>query len=288
MEKIRSSSSGKEANKKRAVKGMTKIRQTIEGRRKNRERALRGMENLRRNIEYTHEEHLRRKKQRFGHSFSESVDKFKEVIRLSASYVCSCCHQTWFRHSVRDVSSLDKISLDSHLLKKCLTGYISVANCEWMCSTCLFNIKQGKIPKLSVINGMKFPTRPAELNLSNLEERLISLRIPFMQIRALNSGGQFSLKGSIVNVPADIEPTIHALPRLRKKSETIPVKLKRMKEFKHGVRTENVRPLAVMTALRTLLKTSPLYREADITIDDKWNIDDTEVIEDDRIKRSTS
>ena len=82
---------------------------------------------------------------------------------------------------------------------------------------------------------MKFIEKPAELNLNNLEERLVSLRIPFMQIRALNSGGQFSLKGSVVNVPSDIEPTIHILPRLQNKTETIPVKLKRMKEFKHAV-----------------------------------------------------
>ena len=148
---------------------------------------------------------------------------------------------------------------------------------EWICNTCLNNLKRGKIPKLSVANGMKFIEKPAELNLNHLEERLISLRIPFMQIRALNSGGQFSLKGSVVNVPSDIEPTIHALPRLQNKSETIPVKLKRMKEFKHAVATENVRPAAVMSALQTLLSTSQLYKDANITIDDKWSVDNREV-----------
>ena len=123
---------------------------------------------------------------------------------------------------------------------------------------------------------MKFPKKTPQLNLSNLEERLISLRIPFMQIRALNSGGQFSIKGSIVNVPADIEPTIQALPRLCNQSETIPVKLKRMKEFKHAVATENVRPLAIMTALQTLLNTSQLYKDVNISVNDKWSIDDSE------------
>ena len=118
---------------------------------------------------------------------------------------------------------------------------------------------------------MGFPDRPPELILGNLEERLLSLRIPFMQIRALNSGGQFSLKGSVVNVPAEIEPTIRALPRLQNKSETIPVKLKRMKKFKHAVVSENVRPVAVMTALQTLLSTSELYKEANITVNDAWN-----------------
>ena len=243
MQQIRRTKVGREKSKKVALKGMQRIRHTPLGRQKNEERARRGMRCLRMNEKHTHEEHMRRKRKKIGHSFGDAVDKFKEAIYSSASYVCCSCHQTWFKHSVKAVSSLNKKIIESHVLNKCLTGYISVANREWICNSCLFNIKQGKVPKLSVINGMKFPQKPAELDLSNLEEHLVSLRIPFMQIRALNSGGQFSLKGSVVNVPAEIEPTIHALPRLRKKSETIPVKLKRMKEFKHGVTTENIRPL---------------------------------------------
>ena len=217
MKKNRNATEGKEKNRKRAVKGMTKIRHTPEGRVQNKKRANKGMKTLRRNTYYAKKEHLHRRKQRFGHSLSEAKDKFKEAISSGSSYVCSCCHQTWFKRSVRTISSLGKTILNTSLLNKCLTGYLSVANCEWLCNTCLFNINKGKIPRLAVINGMKFPYKPAELNLSDLEERLISLRIPFMQIRALNSGGQFSLKGSVVNVPADIEPTIRALPRLRKK-----------------------------------------------------------------------
>ena len=159
-----------------------------------------------------------------------------------------------------------------------MTGYISVEKCEWLCNTCFNNIKQGKIPKLSVLNSMKFPSKPPEINLSNLEERLISLRIPFMQIRALNSGGQFSIKGSVVNVPVEIEPTIRALPRFQHQSETIPVKLKRKKEFKHAVATENIRPAAVLAALKTLQNTSELYKEANILIDDDWDVDYVETI----------
>ena len=85
----------------------------------------------------------------------------------------------------------------------------------------------------------------------------------------------------MVNVQTKIEPTIHALPRLQKKTETIPVKLKRMKGFKHAVATENVRPHAVMAALQILLNTIQLYKEADITVDDKWNVDDTKLVTED-------
>ena len=85
------------------------------------------------------------------------------------------------------------------------------------------------------------------------------------------------MKGSVVNVPTDVEPTIRALPRLQNESETIPVKLKRMKELKHAVETENVRPVAVMTALQTLVNTSELYKEANISIDDNWTASNTDI-----------
>ena len=60
---------------------------------------------------------------------------------------------------------------------------------------------------------MKWPNKPQELNLHQLEERLIALRIPFMHIRELPRGGQDSLKVTVINVPVDIQPTINCLPR---------------------------------------------------------------------------
>ena len=91
--------------------------------------------------------------------------------------------------------------------------------------------KNGKIPTLAAINKMSFPNKPKELDLNQLEERLIALRIPFMQIRELPRGGQLSIRGNVVNVPCEIAPTVHSLPRnlinlklllysLRKKSVT--------------------------------------------------------------------
>ena len=65
-------------------------------------------------------------------------------------------------------------------------------------------------------------------------------------------------------MPADIEPTIRALPRVLHESETIPVKLKRMQGFKHAVQTENIRPAVVMAALKFLVNQSELYKQANI------------------------
>ena len=66
---------------------------------------------------------------------------------------------------------------------------------------------------------MSFPNKPSVLDLIPLEERLISPRIPFMQIRELPRGGQLSIHGNVVNVPSDVNSTVHTLPRLVSESD---------------------------------------------------------------------
>ena len=89
------------------------------------------------------------------------------------------------------------------------------------------NLKVGKVPSCAKANKMTFPERPEVLkNLTPLEERLISPRIPFMQVRELPSGGQLSIHGNVVNVPADVSTTVSVLPRPINESQTIPIKLK--------------------------------------------------------------
>ena len=51
------------------------------------------------------------------------------------------------------------------MFAECSKGLISVNNKEWLCRTCHFAIKQGKVPRLSVKNGMGFPEQPPELQL---------------------------------------------------------------------------------------------------------------------------
>lgn len=92
---------------------------------------------------------------------------------------------------------------------------------------------------------MGFPNKPPELELFPLEERLVSLRIPFMQLNELPRGGQYSITGNVVNVLVEIKPTIKSLPRNYKDSETVAVKLKRKICYKTAVATENIRPNAV-------------------------------------------
>ena len=271
MRKILQNDQKRQNHRKRTADGMRKMLSDEHKRKEHREKSAQRMKNARKRKCFNNNENLLRKKRKMGSSFEAAVDKFNEAIRDSCAYVCSSCNQTWFKQSVKLLSSVSK-NIDPSLLTQCVTGFHSVGDEEWICNTCTTNLRQGKIPRLSVINGMTFPDKLPELKLNSLEERLISLRIPFMQIRTLNSGGQFSLKGSVVNVPTEIEPTIRALPRLQNESETVPIKLKRMKELKSSVVTENVRPAFVLNALKTLTATSEFYKEANISIDENWTV----------------
>lgn len=111
-------------------------------------------------------------------------------------------------------------------------------NKEWLCKTCLLAVQQDKIPTCSLANDMKFPPIPEESKLTHLEERLISPRLAFMQLKELPRGGQLNLKGNIVNVPAAVNTTVKLLPRMLDNTETIPVKLKRNLSYKHVVAFE--------------------------------------------------
>ena len=112
--------------------------------------------------------------------------------------------------------------------------------------------------------------KPQCLNLIPLEERLISPRIPFMQIRELPRGGQLSVHGNVVNVPADANSTVSTLPRSINESQTIPIKLKRRLSYKHYCQFQNIRPRKVLEAAEYLVKTSELFKNEHIEVQENW------------------
>ena len=209
-------------------------------------------------------------------TIKRAIKQFHLDISIGPLYVCSCCHQTWFRKSVSMLKNTH-IPAESKILH--CTDFISVNNEECICHTCLSALRDNKIPKLSVANGMKWPIKPPELNIHQLEERLIALRIPFMQIRELPLGGQYSLKGNVINVPVDIQPTINCLPRPMDDNFTVAIQLKKKLSHKTVDLKENVRPLRVLTALHWLMNNSKLYKNSGIIIDDDWFQEVTESAE---------
>ena len=204
--------------------------------------------------------------QSYFKDIKECIKQFHSSIAVGPLFVCTCCHQTWFR---KGVCMLKNINLPTSSRLYC-TKFTSVNDEEWICHTCVGAIRDGKVPKLSVANRMKWPDKPPELDLHQLEERLISLRIPFMQIRGLPRGGQYSLKGNVINVPVDIQPTVSCLPRPMDENFTIAIQLKKKLSYKKVDFKENVRPLKVLTALHWLVNKSELYKRSGVEIDVNW------------------
>ena len=157
-----------------------------------------------------------------------------------------------------------------NILKLCCTNVKSVDNIEWICYTCHSNLKDGKLPACSKANGMKFPQKCDLLNLPPFEERLISPRIPFMQIHELPRGGQFKIHGNVVNVPANVNSTVNVLPRSMNELQTIPVKLKRRLGYKQHYAFQTIRPLKVQKAAQYLGKNSKLFINEGIQVNDSF------------------
>ena len=210
-------------------------------------------------------------------TIEETIKQFHLDISIGPLYICTCCHQTWFRKSV---SMLKNTHIAEESKRQYCTDFMSVNNEEWVCHTCLSALRERKCPKLSVANGFKWPNKPVELNLHQLEERLIALRIPFMQIRELPRGGQYSLKGNVINVPVDIQPTINSLPRPMDENFTVAIQLKKKLSYKKVDFKENVRPLRVLAALHWLMNNSELYKKSGIVADESWFRDVSESAED--------
>ena len=101
-----------------------------------------------------------------------------------------------------------------------------------------------------------------------------------MQIRELPRGGQYSLKGNVINVPVDIQPTVNCLPRPMDENFTVAVQLKKKLSYQKVDFKENVRPLRVLTALHWLANNNELYKKSGIVVDENWFQEVTESAED--------
>lgn len=209
-----------------------------------------------------------KKRKTFSDVNASIVNKFHADFSKGPDYICTSCSQVFFKHSVVKIS---RSNFSERLLNTCTSGAVSVEGNEYICNQCNDYLKKGNIPPLSRGNGLSFPAIPPELDgLTQLEERLISPRIPFMQIRELPRGGQLRLKGNVINVPSDVNLTVKALPRNMNDSETIPVKFKRRLSYKSHIVYEQIRPERVIKAAKWLVENSSLFQSEGIYVKENW------------------
>ena len=144
--------------------------------------------------------------------YKSSIDDMKSnyefKIREGPTHICSCCGGLWFDYSVRE------FTIESLINKGLRTEFIDTVcylkdRIIKLCVTCRKDILLNKVPTLCLSNGLAFYKIPDCLKiLTELEERLISPRIPFMIIRSLGYCKQFGLKGNLVNVPMNVDTNV--------------------------------------------------------------------------------
>ncbi|WAQ99743.1 PIF1-like protein [Mya arenaria] len=116
-----------------------------------------------------------------------------ELLKRGDAFVCTCCQQTFYQHSVYTVARqrLMNKGISKEFLDKVLTNYKSESEEEWICKTCYKYISQAKIPLMSVGNGFSFKNLPDSLSAlkpTDTEQRCCSPRILFMQLKQLGVG----------------------------------------------------------------------------------------------------
>ena len=80
-----------------------------------------------------------------------------------------------------------------------------------------------------------------------------------MTIHELPVGGQKSIQGYICHVPVEVDTTVNNLLCTLDDMQTISVKLKRKKQHKMTLFTENICPTVVVKALYYLLGTNAIH-----------------------------
>ena len=200
---------------------------------------------------------------------NQLIANFHNAVSNGPVYICTCCDQLWYKHSV---CGADKIRASNPNAVKLLQNITSVNNAEWLCHTCMKHLKSGKVPPLAVANGMKFPEKPTFFYLNELECRLIAPRLAFQKIMQAPRGKQLKINGNVVNVPADVINTVNLLPRLPEQSGTIKVQLKRRLQYKSSALSLNIRPHKVLQAANWLASNSTLYQDQGITFNPEWEI----------------
>ena len=67
----------------------------------------------------------------------EILDIFNTRTSEGPVYVCTCCQQLWFKHSVYNVDEIYfKTENEKVTFETCRTKFVSRNGKEWICKTC--------------------------------------------------------------------------------------------------------------------------------------------------------
>ena len=173
------------------------------------------------------------------------------------------CDRLWFVRDLKAISSGVAIFLAEYFPEENTVQFKLCSNCFKVC-------KSLKIPNMSESNGYKYPPKSPNLpKLDPLTERLVSPRIPFMQIRRLRREGCYGIVGRVITVPVDVNTMVQSLPRSLDDDFAFNVNLKRNIIHKTSDISGFVKKSYVESWLRFLVQ-QPLHKHYEIKID--WTV----------------
>ncbi|GFV48767.1 uncharacterized protein TNCV_625541 [Trichonephila clavipes] len=181
---------------------------------------------------------------------------------------CSVCDRLWFERDLKKVKHCNISFLQTKFLDENVTEFR-------LCSTCSKSIDANKIPTLSRSNGFRYPPKPSGLPLLDpISIRLISPRLPFMQIRRLRYEGNYGIVGQVINVLVDVNNMVQQLPRWIDDDFAFNVNIKKKLIHKSNYLSGFVRKSFIKAWLRYLVNQT-LYKHYDIKID--WSMFDKDM-----------
>lgn len=204
---------------------------------------------------------------------------FLDKVNKMAEQICICCEGLFY--NIRKFNKKNLFEAFNKIHEKnpeLLISEDDFTNCimntekfTGICYTCFNDIKKGKVPLLSTSSsGLKLPVLPdCVKNLTELEERFVCPYVNFIKfvcLKTYDPNAQLGAKGSVVNIPTDLEEMITTLPRTFDECKYVHVVFKRKLEHQTKYLEENINVKRVMDAL-IFLNETPLYKEYNINID---------------------
>ena len=203
-------------------------------------------------------------------------------MRKFRQFCCSICHKMWRRNGVRKLDDNVKESLKSNkntsadkVVEECLKykPIIDEKLGEWICHTCLSNLKKGKMPAQAIANNLELKPLPSVIEDANeLETRLVSPVIPFSKIVSLKGQAYQGVKGESVCIPVEpdkVAKKITKLPRKLSDAELVPLKLKRRLRFHGYYMFQVIRRHKVENIFHWLVRNNPLFKK-NIAFNREW------------------
>ena len=203
--------------------------------------------------------------------------EFQCKIQESPTTPCQSCHQLWFQSTMKQTQlhhmqiAVKKVAasicnnmadMEEELCNNIMQHTQSLRDRVLNCNNCHEALRKGRASvALQICMAYGLPQCPAPLTgLNDMEQRLVALRIPFMQLVRLRIQQQWKIKGSVLNVPNRLDKVATILPRTNVGMHTMLINFKRRMGDSHNYQQQVIDPHRVFEALQYLV-TTPLYRK---------------------------